>query len=190
MTTPNDYNSFLSSVSAIPEFKTLFETETDRGCALLAAAILDYELSLLLGNSFIDNNRINRKIFSPNGPLGTFSAKIDISYLLGHLPKDGFNKMHIIRNIRNEFGHSAIALNFDVPSISQKIKTMALSINSALATNRELFIRVVNKLLIQIHTASLLVHKASEPEVIDFDAQKIIEKAAEVKISRTKENGN
>jgi len=185
----DEYESFLDNVSDITKFETLFTNETDRGCALLAASILDFELSILLKKSFVSNYKVNKKILSPNGPLGTFSSKIDICYALGHFPKEDYNKMHTIRNIRNQFGHSIEALNFNIPSISHQIKSVALPNLSDTGTYREMFIDTINKLLIQTHVASLLASKSFEPEHFDINPKEYVEETKKKQLLKQQENG-
>jgi DNA-binding MltR family transcriptional regulator len=186
----DEYESFLDNVSDITKFETLFTNETDRGCALLAASILDFELSILLQKSFVSNNKVNKKILSISGPLGTFSSRIDICYALGHFSKEDYNKMHTIREIRNKFGHSMEALNFDIPSISQQIKSIAITRPSSTGTYREIFIDTINKLLIQTHVASLLVTQPFEPEHFDINPKEYIEKMKKERLFKKQENSD
>lgn len=152
----------VKNITTIPHFKKVFLKETDRGCALLAASLLDNELEKLLSKFFVNNNKIQKKLFSVNGPLGTLSSKIDLSFALGFVSKRDLNRLHTIREIRNDFGHSFKNLNFTDIKISQKIKSMALDHHSAKYKIRNIFIDVVNKLLIGFYVEICVTSKKEE----------------------------
>ena len=140
------HQAFVKNITTIPYFKKVFLKETDRGCALLAASLLDSELETLFSKFFVNNNKIQKKLFSVSGSLGTFSAKIGLSYVLGFVSKRDLNRLHTIREIRNDFGHSFKDLNFTDSKISQKIRSIALDHHSSKYKIRNIFIEVVNKL--------------------------------------------
>lgn len=94
-------------------FRTSITSETDRGAALMAAAFMDDKLKLLLEKKLVQDKKISRRAFDFNGPLGTFSSRIDFSYLLGLLPKNAQRDLHTIRAIRNKFAHHAAPLSFE-----------------------------------------------------------------------------
>ena len=101
--------------------------ESNRGIALVAAAMLDEALLALLLRSILstlsdDNSRIDvrGKLFDDRGPLQTFSAKIDMAYVSGCIDEDDWKALHIVRKIRNEFAHS-VSLDFSDQSIQARI---------------------------------------------------------------------
>ncbi|NPT57580.1 hypothetical protein [Paraburkholderia elongata] len=102
---------------AILEFRTALTSETDRGSVLMAAAFIDDRLKYLLMARLVDDAKIARRAFEFNGPLGTFSSRIDFSYLMGILPKNAQRDLHIIRSIRNKFAHNAAPMTFEDESI-------------------------------------------------------------------------
>ena len=153
---------FLENITTIPRFSKIFVKETDRGCALLAASLLDNELEKLLSKFFVDNSKIQKKLFSVNGPLGTFSSKIDLSFVLGFVSKRDLSRLHIIREIRNDFGHSFKDLNFTDSKMSQKIRSIALDHHSSKYKIRNIFIEVVNKLLIGFYVEIYITSKKEE----------------------------
>ena len=107
--------SLLNSI----KFRRELSKESDRGCALLAAAHIDSLLERLLKKVLVGNNNHFKLLFSSNGPLGTFSGKVSLSYSLGLISFDAMNDIHTIRRIRNEFGHSPHIISF----LDEKIKT-------------------------------------------------------------------
>ena len=83
----------------------LMAAETDRGCALLAGAILDELLADYLSLRFVDHEIAARLLDEPNAPLATFSARIDLSLALGILDTGMHRAFHIVRQIRNDAAH-------------------------------------------------------------------------------------
>jgi len=117
-----------------PEFKKLmFEgialrreltKESDRGCALLAAAHLDYSLENVLKKKLIGSKKHLESIFNFNGPVGTFSGRILLSYSIGLITKMQLDDIQIIRKVRNEFGHSPSIISFE----HEKIKSLCMQL--------------------------------------------------------------
>lgn len=95
------------------DFRNELTKESDRGCALLAASHLDFLLIKMLKSKLIGSNNQLDLLFDNNGPLGTFSSKILMSFSLGLISKIELDDLQIIRKIRNEFGHSSSILNFE-----------------------------------------------------------------------------
>jgi hypothetical protein len=65
----NDMNEYIY-------FRKELTSESDRGCALLAASHLDFLLEKLLSIKLIGTKKQKKQIFDFNGPLGTFSGRI------------------------------------------------------------------------------------------------------------------
>ena len=96
----------------VVEFRNTFDEETDRGVTFMAASFLEGELEDLLREYFVQDKKVINEIFSFNGPCGTFSSKTNITYSLGLIGKKAHRDLHLIRKIRNEFGHTATPLTF------------------------------------------------------------------------------
>ena len=94
------------------DFRKSLIQESDRGCALMAAAFIEDKLEKLLESYFIENEKVCKQLLKANGALATFSSKIDLTFLLGLIPKNVFNDLHILRKIRNEFAHTASEISF------------------------------------------------------------------------------
>jgi DNA-binding MltR family transcriptional regulator len=97
----------------IMAFRTSITAETDRGAALMSAAYLDDKVKELIENRLVQDKKTLRRAFQFNGPLGTFSSRIDFAYLLGILPKNACRDLHTIREIRNQFAHHAAPLSYE-----------------------------------------------------------------------------
>lgn len=128
------------------------EKESDRGCALVAAAYLENEITALLESFLVKQDKnANKELFDFNGPLGTFSSKIKISFALGLISKESRTSLNVIRKIRNDFAHLQTPLNFDDRDIQQKINTLLPSYNVSEMPYREKFIKKVQALVAVIH---------------------------------------
>jgi DNA-binding MltR family transcriptional regulator len=60
------------------------------------------------------------QFFEGYGPLGTFSARIDIAYFFKLIDPTTYNDLRAIKNIRNTFAHSKTVLTFQSREIIQK----------------------------------------------------------------------
>lgn len=174
MQEPEPEYIFLKNVSSLPKFKSFFSKETDRGCALLAASLLDNELQKLLTKNFLAESKLHKKLFQANGTLGNLSSKIDLTYALGFASKKAYTRMHKIREIRNVFGHSFEPLDFDDQSISQKLMSISLGHHSKRHRYRTIFIDLVNKILIEIYVQTYLANEVYEPEYVEANPNEFI----------------
>jgi len=51
-----------------------------------------------------------------DGPLGTFSAKVDVAFALGLLSEKSRRDLHNLRKVGNEFAHNPDDIDFDIPT--------------------------------------------------------------------------
>src|SRR5579859_4992858 len=103
----------LDRLEDVMEFRHWLTPETDRGCALMAAAYLDDQLSELLLSRFVDDTKLKSELFGASQALGSFSSRIDFAYALGMIGPTARKELHIIRKIRNLFGHEPRPISFD-----------------------------------------------------------------------------
>ena len=107
------------------DFLKEFQGETDRGAALVGAALIDDRLERLLQSHFIMCKQADEILNGSNAPIGTFSARIKLSFCLGLITKLEFKEIEIIRRVRNEFAHKVHGLSFKdqkVHDICQNLK--------------------------------------------------------------------
>jgi hypothetical protein len=93
-------------------------TNDDRSEAIVAGACLERVLERAVKQKLVRNDVLFSSFFKGDGPLATFSAKIDMAVLLGILNDQQARVLHTIRKIRNDFAHSTRPLHFDVQHIS------------------------------------------------------------------------
>jgi hypothetical protein len=109
---------------AILDFRHSITAETDRGAALMAAAFMDDKLKFLITAKLVDDKKLARRAFDFNGPLGTFSARIDFAHLMGVLPGNARRDLHVIRSIRNKFAHEAGPMDFEDERVKPLCETL------------------------------------------------------------------
>jgi len=148
-------------------FRQRLSEESDRGCALMAAAYLDEELKKLLQKSFVNDKKIYNEILDHSAPLGSFSARIDLAYLLGLISKKSRRDLHLIRKVRNAFGHSSQKLTFADRAIAARCKEL-YHVGVDTAKPRAKFSRVVMGVLAIIHSQIYLLKPIKAREEVDM----------------------
>ena len=113
-------------IKRVTEFRKTLNSETDRGCALMAAAFIDEKLGELLKAHLVDDSKIIKRMFDFNGPFGTFSSRIDSVYALGLLPGNVHKDIHLLRKIRNDFAHVSKPITFEEEPISSRCRELYL----------------------------------------------------------------
>lgn len=101
--------------------------ESDRGCVLVAASMLESLLEQDLRREVSRNGMSNRYInhaFDANGPLGTFSAKILIAKGFGLINEQVFQDLMVIRKLRNQFAHSIDLASFADEKVIAKVNSL------------------------------------------------------------------
>jgi DNA-binding MltR family transcriptional regulator len=142
---------FLERREAVTEFRQSLDPETDRGCALMAAAYLDSELEKLLRKYLVNNDAVQSQLFEHSGPLGSFSSRIDLAYLLGLIGRNAHRDLHLIRRIRNEFGHVPRPISFDDPQLASRCRELYHDTIGKAVRPRTKFNRVVMGVLAILH---------------------------------------
>jgi DNA-binding MltR family transcriptional regulator len=147
-------------------FRNTLDLETDRGCALLAVSFLEVELKELLKKCLIQGPGVEKNIFSYNGPLGTFSSKIEMSYFLGKISPEIRNELHLLRKIRNDFGHSPEYLDFNNEAISDRCKALKGSWKGQQSSPRQHFTASVCAILAVVHKE---IYSTNHPQIHNFE---------------------
>jgi hypothetical protein len=95
--------------------------ESDRGAAIIGAAIMDLALTAALKEHLQKHEKIANAVFSITGPVGDFSAKIDLALLVGLVGNTMYRDLVTIKDIRNYFAHRINVSDFK----SEAIRTLA-----------------------------------------------------------------
>jgi DNA-binding MltR family transcriptional regulator len=113
-----------------------FQSETDRGAALVGAALIDQKLADTLRAFFVPGKTAGELLDGGTAPLGTFSARIKAAHALGLIDAFELRECNLIRKIRNEFAHSVHGLAFADPTIT----VLCDKLQSDLPSGREAFV--------------------------------------------------
>ena len=120
-------------------FRRALTDESDRGCALFAAAYLDKALGDLIRASVVQHKDVESDLLRGTAPLSAFSARIAMAFYLGKISKSARAELDRIRKIRNEFAHHAQAISFEEPSIADRCRSLAYSYHEKQSPPREHF---------------------------------------------------
>lgn len=146
----------------VQEFRETLSPETDRGCALMAAAFLDSQLEQLLRAAWVEDESALDEVLGQSRALGTFSSRIDMAYLVGLIGDQARRDFHLIRKIRNDFGHRPTPITFDTESIANRCNQLYYTFRPKEHGPRSLFTSTVLGLLAIIHTAQHHVKRATQ----------------------------
>lgn len=117
---------FFLSDDEVQILETL-DHDSDRAVAVIVGAMIENRLErgLKVRMPTADKDALN-KVFQFSGPLGSFSAKIDVAYLNGLLTKDAYEDMVRFKDIRNKFAHKLDIRTFDSDSVRDSAKNFKL----------------------------------------------------------------
>jgi DNA-binding MltR family transcriptional regulator len=110
---------------AFKEFMDEFNDESDRAAVILGAAKLDYLLYQILQKFLVPNVGSNDELLAGDGPLSTFSAKIQICYRLGLIDSEFARALHLTRKIRNAFAHETSGCKLDSGPHRDRVRELA-----------------------------------------------------------------
>lgn len=113
------------------EFVNEFKEESDRAAVVLGASKLDQMLGLVLERFLLPCPNSTDQLFANNGPLGTFSAKIDLCHRLGLIDSGFCKAIHLVRRIRNSFAHEVYGASLNNGSHKDRIKSLYAPIKNA-----------------------------------------------------------
>jgi DNA-binding MltR family transcriptional regulator len=136
------------------EFAALFDYDeaSDRAVAIVGPAFLDTLLTEMLVNFLIDDEKEVQRLVQPDGPLGTFGAKVSACYCLGLIGETIKSDLRLVAKIRNRFAHNLRA-NFSDEQIKSWCSALRWHKESMMceppseATPRDLFQVGVNQLV-------------------------------------------
>lgn len=98
----------------------LLTTGSDRACVIVGVALLEDKLRMLLGE-YLPRKHDNSSLFESYGVLGTFKAKIELSYKIGLISEHEYKLLNRVRNIRNSFAHDTSISSFEKAQSIQDI---------------------------------------------------------------------
>lgn len=106
----------------IPDIMDELESQTDRGVALIAAALVDTVLANAIRTKLAHFDDFESVIFENEAaPLSSFYARTKMARALGIIGPLSEAHLDAIRRIRNQFAHSALKLDFQNDLIAKEI---------------------------------------------------------------------
>lgn len=95
---------------------------SDRAAAIIAGSLVETRLTeaIKLHLLKIKSETIEKSLFRPSGPLGTFSTKIDLAFLMGILTERAYKELVTIKDVRNKFAHHIDIVDFRSHHIMDK----------------------------------------------------------------------
>lgn len=102
----------LSTAEDLAQFVGELRRESDRGLALVGAALIDEKLKETLRAFFVEGKAAGKLLDQGNAPLGSMSTRIDACHALGLLDDYEQSEIDLIRKVRNEFAHAIHGLTF------------------------------------------------------------------------------
>ena len=93
--------------------------ETDRGSVILLTTAVEDQLTRRIKAEMVDlTSDESNRLFGPDAPLGSFSAKIKLGYALGAIDGDISSICDLLREMRNACAHSGRPVSFADPELS------------------------------------------------------------------------
>jgi hypothetical protein len=171
-------------------FRRALTEESDRGCALFAAAYLDNALYDLLYLSLVESKKIEEELFEGTAPFANFSARIKLAFYLGKISAACRTDLDTIRKIRNDFAHDATLISFDSQSVADRCRNLAFSYHLSEGRPRGHFTAAAAGILGKIHVATLeSVAPKQKPDDQPSEAEKEVgRKQAENTMKKLIEN--
>ena len=117
------YNDRVSPIDPAELIAELDGT-SDRSTVVVLAAFIDDAIQFLIFSKMRPGltETEHREAFRNEGPIGTFSAKIEIAYLFGYIENDLRLRLHALREMRNACAHSRRAMSFKILALANVCK--------------------------------------------------------------------
>ena len=103
---------------------TEFQSETERGAAVLCAAFLDSSIEALIKSYLVDDPKELDRLFDPDMPLSGFVTRARMAYALGLLTKGALADIKVLAKIRNMFAHKLHGLTFKTPVVARECRKL------------------------------------------------------------------
>lgn len=114
-----------TDLSASDLFHEQFRSESDRACAILAAAALDESLRRLLKKFLVPaSGRADALLEGASAPLSSFSARIEAAFRLGLVSERFARDLQLIRKIRNDFAHDLEKSTFADAAVADRVNEL------------------------------------------------------------------
>lgn len=101
--------------------------ESDRSAVVISASLIEDRLRDAIRKKFRkmdENEERELRLFTSEGPLGTFSAMINFAYALEIIDRETVGLLADIRQMRNACAHSYRQIDFSTPELVQVCKRL------------------------------------------------------------------
>jgi DNA-binding MltR family transcriptional regulator len=121
--------------------------QSDRGVAIVGAAWVEEAITNSLQSVLPADSKGWERLSKSDGPLSSFSAKIDLLHVLGLTSEAIWSDMHRLRGIRNVFAHqithkkTSSKLGFHTPEIKDRCLALRCIEHENPKEPREAFVR-------------------------------------------------
>ncbi|WP_052245343.1 hypothetical protein [Halocynthiibacter namhaensis] len=99
------------------------DNETERGLALSSSTYLELQIERIT-RALLGHNRHSKELLRSDGPLGSFSARINLCACLLAIDEFEYKALSLLSRIRNEFAHKLL-IDFAIPSVRNKAEELA-----------------------------------------------------------------
>lgn len=100
--------------------------DSDRAVAIIVGSMIEERLKRALLSNMERHKPIEERMFQPSGPLGPFSAKIDLAFLMGLISAEAHRDLAIFKDVRNAFAHHLNIQDFRSQAIRDKTTNLKL----------------------------------------------------------------
>ena len=154
----------LHSLSRLPiNLETFFkelEGESDRACALIAAAAISDGCDLLkLYFVKLNETDINHLFYDQGAPFGDFASQTDVSFALGLISSQERLEVNIIRKIRNTFTHTLAQIDLSHEVIISTLSKISPNKPSPSIRTKQFFNGASLRLYLTLRTRSRYLTK-------------------------------
>ena len=136
-----------SKTYGVLAFLTEFQGESDRGAALVGAALIDERLGETLRAFMVTRRAASELLDGAAAALGTFSSRINASFALGLIDRHERGECDLIRRVRNEFAHRSHGTGFDDAKIAALCNLLQSDLPGGrvnfVGAHRQLFVNAV-----------------------------------------------
>ena len=101
----------------LPAMEQEFYGESTRAVILLSSSAVDIALQEAIARLMRSHTDV-KALFDFDRPLGSFSAKIRVSFGLRIYDQITYRDLEIVRELRNGFAHSRLALDFNTKEVA------------------------------------------------------------------------
>lgn len=112
-------------VKSVHAFYDHLHSESERGSAIVGAALIDDALEELLKTFMVKSLEKEDELFNGSfAPLATLSAKITLSYRLGLISPKVHSSLTLVRKLRNDFAHVSRQITFETQSVHSRVRDL------------------------------------------------------------------